>query len=60
MIHLIPHPISNSGQIHFGLPSDKWNEFRAALMSPPKLKANLKKLLTKPSVFDKAKETCKP
>ena len=41
-------------QTHFYLSPEKWDEFCAALDSPPKKKPRLKKLLTEPGVFDES------
>jgi uncharacterized protein (DUF1778 family) len=40
-------------QVHFYLSPEKWNEFCAALDAPPKELPALRKLLTKPGVFDR-------
>ncbi|MFY9221949.1 MAG: DUF1778 domain-containing protein [Blastocatellia bacterium] len=39
-------------QTHFELPTDKWEEFCAALDAPPREIPALRKLLTQPSVLD--------
>ena len=41
-------------QAHFYLSTKKWNEFCAALDAPPRDLPELRKLLTEPSVFDRA------
>jgi uncharacterized protein (DUF1778 family) len=43
-------------QTHFYLSPGKWDEFCAALDAPPKDLPGLRKLLTKPSVFDEPKK----
>jgi uncharacterized protein (DUF1778 family) len=42
-------------QVHFYLSDEKWKEFCAALDAPPKDLPRLRKLLTRPSVFDGSK-----
>jgi len=42
-------------QVHFYLSDEKWDEFCAALDAPPKDLPRLRKLLTRPSVFDGSK-----
>jgi len=42
-------------QVHFYLSDEKWDEFCAALYAPPKDLPRLRKLLTRPSVFDGSK-----
>ncbi len=39
-------------QVHFYLSDEKWKKFCAALDAPPKDLPRLRKLLTRPSVFD--------
>jgi len=46
-----------TGQTHFYLSTEKWNEFCAALGAPPQEKPQLKKLLTEPSVLGPYLET---
>ncbi len=41
-------------QVHFYLSQEKWEEFCVALDAPPKDIPALRKLLTKPGVFDDA------
>lgn len=42
-------------QTHFYLSTKKWNEFCAALDTPPRELPELRKLLTEPGVFDGSK-----
>lgn len=39
-------------QSHFTLPKKQWNAFCAALDAPPKSIPELRRLLTKPGIFD--------
>ena len=43
-------------QAHFYLSPEKWQQFCAALDAPPRKLPELRKLLTGPSVFDRAKK----
>jgi len=42
-----------ANQTHFYLSPEKWDEFCSALDAPPRELPELRKLLNKPSVFDK-------
>jgi uncharacterized protein (DUF1778 family) len=40
---------------HFGLSAEQWKEFQAALDASPRKLPRMKKLLSEPSVFERAK-----
>ena len=42
-------------QVHFKLPKKQWKEFCNALDAPPKTITALRRLLTKPGLFDAAR-----
>jgi uncharacterized protein (DUF1778 family) len=42
-------------QVHFTLPKKQWKSFCAALDAPPKSIPELRRLLTKPGIFDAGK-----
>lgn len=42
-------------QAHFTLPKKQWKQFCAALDTPPKPIPELRRLLTKPGIFDASK-----